>query len=93
MENLLYIIMLILNVKCTLSISWWISFHVADDNQGVRQVSAAGHRVQDPEHQLPDYLPRGGAVFTEQVPHAASWSQPLLPHHGGHRQESGYDVV
>lgn len=47
-------------------------FHVADDNQGVRQVSAAGHRVQDSEHQLPDDLPRSGAVFTKQVPHAAS---------------------
>lgn len=61
---------------------------VADDHKGVRQLSSARHRVQDPEHHVWDDLPWNRPEPIEQIPNEAPWPETVLPHHGGDREET-----
>lgn len=56
---------------------------VSDDHQGFLQVSEGGHRIQDVTDQLSDDVARSGCVAAQQIPYAASRSQPFLLDDGG----------
>lgn len=61
---------------------------LTDNHKGVRQLSSARHRVQDPEHHVWDDLPWNRSEPIEQIPNEAPWPETVLPHHGGDREET-----
>lgn len=59
------------------------SFPVADASEGVPEVHAARHRVQDSEAVVVHHVSSAGGHAAGQVQAPAPWPQPLLRYHGG----------
>ena len=69
-------------MKCTLGYmallllftKLFIFFVVADDDKSLCTMPPPGHRIQDPEHHVPDDMPGGGDFIVKQVQNATQRS-------------------